>query len=215
MTPQPHPFDIVFGPIAEARFPAVRTACGDTPALDAFLLARPVIELLQDLRPDDGIGEAIDDFVAFVHAAFRYWAVGARTIVLDERVTRALCSPGVPVAAERGSGLPVAMYIQVAPRLVWGQLVDGSAYEPLDGWFAMREGDRIDLVACFGVHPGRPGLSVLALGGGLPEPSERDDSTPLFTPTMPGGREAGLHAVAGPNEMLLMAWRAAEYMEGA
>lgn len=213
MTLQPHPFEIVFGPIAEARFPAVREACGDAPALDTFLLARPAIELLQDLRPDDGIGEAIDDFVAFVHAAFRYWAAGARTVTLDERVTRALCSPATHVAVARGSGRPAAMYIQVAPRIVWGQLVDGSAYEPLDGWFAMREGDRIHVVACFGVHPGRPGLSVLALGGEQPEQFTRDDGTPLFAPTMPGGREAGLHAVSGPGEMLLMAWRAAEFME--
>jgi hypothetical protein len=213
MTPPAHPFDIVFTGIAETRFPALRAACGDAPELAEFLVARPAIELLQDLRPEEGIGEAIDDFVAFVHAAYRYWAAGARTATVDERVTRTLCRPHEDPASSREMAPAGAMYIQVAPRIIWGQLMDGASYEPLDGWFAMPGRDRLHVVACFGVHPDRPGLSVLAIDGERPEPFARPDGTPLFAPTMAGGREAGLHAVAGPLEMLLLAWRAVEFME--
>jgi hypothetical protein len=36
----------------------------------------------------------------------------------------------------------------------------------------------------------------------------REDGSAIFSPMMPGGDLAGLHAVAAPEEMLLLAWRA-------
>lgn len=206
---RPHPFAIVFGTIAEQRFPALRDACGPAPSIDEFLLAQPAIELLRELRPDEGLGDAIDDFIAFVHASFCYWAAGSRTAGFDEATTRWLC--GTRDAA--GSGGEGAMYIQVAPRIIWAQLAADTSYEPLDGWFVIPEGAALRVVACFGVHPARPGLSVLALVGPPPEGLTRSDGTPLFSPTMPGGDAAGLYALAGPEEMLLLAWRAREITE--
>src|SRR5690606_37754721 len=128
---RPHPFDLVFGPLVDVHFPAIREALPPDADLDAFLVCTPALELLQELRPDEGLGEAVDDFVAFVHAAWRYWVNGAVTRPLDAETTRALCDADglVTPAAPR-----VAQYIQVAPRLVWGQLADGEQWEPLDGW---------------------------------------------------------------------------------
>lgn len=207
MTVRPHPFTLVFGALADEHFPAIRDAVGITPDRDRFLLAQPVVELLQLLRPEGGVGEAMDDFVAFAHAAFRFWADGAISRDCDVATTHALCATA---ARPPGTAPGVTQYVQLAPHIVWAQLADDTPHEPLDGWFAIPDGERLQVVACFGVHPERPGLSVVAVAGGRPGALAREDGSPLFTPTMSGGDAAGLHAVAAPEELLLLAWRAAE-----
>ncbi len=202
---RPHPFARVFGDLAAARFPAIREAIPADADLDTFLMAPAAIELLHDMRPDEGLGEAVDDFVAFVHAAWRHWADGAVTVVCDTEATRALCASGDGVPA--GPPPVRARYIQVAPRLVWGQLADGESWEPLDGWFVLPVPAGLRIVACFGLHAERPGLSVVALEGAAPGVVRRADGSASFAPLMPGGDRAGLYAVAAPEELLLLAWR--------
>jgi hypothetical protein len=203
-----HPFALMFGSFRDERFPAVHTALGDNSDTNAFLLAAPALELLRELRPEDGLGEAVDDFVAFVHAAYLFWRDGEQTISLDEAATRRLCAP------ERHVGLPApampttTQYIQIAPRLIWGQLVEGEPFEPLDGWFAIHQSRSVRMVACFGVHEQRPGVSVAGVGGDRPTMAARPDGSPLFAPTMPGGDAAHLHAVSSAAELLLLGWRA-------
>ncbi|MEP6590235.1 MAG: hypothetical protein ABJC19_03540 [Gemmatimonadota bacterium] len=210
-TPVAHPFDLVFGALAEERFPAIRAALPAQAELDEFMLTQPAVELLRELRPDEGLGEGVDEFVAFVHAAFRYWEDGQHSMVLDDEQTRALCrpdaAPGSPPARL------TAAYIQMAPRRIWGRLDDGDVFEPLDGWFAVPVAGGVRVVACFGVHPNRPGLSLLVVEGGRPGVVCREDGSALFAPLMPGGDTAGLHAVVAPEELLLLAWRADARME--
>ena len=86
-----HPFTLVFGELAPTRLPAIEAELRGETSLEAFLFGRAAVELLGELRPDDGIGEAIDDFVVFVHAAFLYWAAGEHTAAFDEAGTRDLC----------------------------------------------------------------------------------------------------------------------------
>ncbi len=214
MTPgRVHPFHLVFDGIADERFPAIRDALGGAIELDAFLIANPAIELLHELRPDAGLGEAIDDFVRFVHAAFRFWLDGSVTVELDRDATEHLCAAD-SLSRPRGTAVPAAMYIQVAPRVVWAQLEEAGAFEPLDGWFAVGEGNTRHVVGCFGVHPDRPGLSVMSVDEPPPPHLRRTDGTPLFSPTMPGGEAAGLHAISGPDELALLADRADVLREG-
>ena len=208
---RPHPFDMVFGGIADERFAAIRATIGDARDLDAFLMANPSVSLLHDLRPDGGIGEAIDDFVAFVHAAFCYWADGCRTVALDVVATHRICR--AEVGAGRASR-PTTRCTFRSPAVIWGQLDVDTGYEPLDGWFVRGAGGEIDIVACFGVHPNRPGLSVLAARGGRPGLPARRDRSPVFSPTMPGGDLAGLYTPEGEAEMLLLAWRASDELGG-
>jgi len=205
MSERPTPFALVFAELAPERFPAVREAVGPTPALDTFLMAAPVVELLHDLRPDEGLGEAVDDFVALVHAAFRHWADDRPVRRLDADATRTLLS-STPPAATEATG-PV-QYIQVAPRVIWARLEDAEAHEPLDGWFAVPTGTGLRVVACLGLHPTRPGLSVLTAEGDRPVLTPRSDGSAPFAPTMSGGDLAGLASVASVAELLALGWRA-------
>ena len=207
--PRPHPFELMFGGFREARFPAIRTELRDDSDSHAFLLAAAALELMRELRPDDGFGDAVDDFVALVHAAYLFWRDGEHTVALDESGTRQLCHPGWRPSGRTPLGATPTRSIQIAPRLVWGQLADEEPFEPLDGWFTIPGDTELRVVACFGVHEQRPGVSVVAVAGPHPAKVERDDGTPLFAPTMPGGDAAHLHAVSGPDELLLLGWRVA------
>ena len=231
-TGRAHPFELMFGGFREERFPAIRAVLRDASDIHAFLLAAPALELMRELRPDAGLGDAVDDFVALVHAAYLFWRDGEHTVVLDEPSTRRFCArapegggswvgPGAHTApplrrARRTDPRSTAaikptivQYIQVAPRIVWGQLNDEQPFEPLDGWFAIPGETGLRVVACFGVHDQRPGVSVSVVAGQFPANVVRTDGRPLFAPTMPGGDAAHLHAVSVPEELLLLGWRAA------
>jgi hypothetical protein len=202
-----HPFDLLFAGFREGEFEAIRAELGDRIELENFLLVPPAIELMKALRPERGFGEAVDDFVALVHGAYRFWNDGERTVSLDERQTRALCEP-TAAAAERGHD--GVRYFQVAPRLIWAQLDDAAAFEPLDGWFSVPVAGGLRVVACFGVHAERPGISVASAEGGSPGLVARSDGSPLFAPVMPGADAADLLAVIAPEELLLLGYRAAQ-----
>lgn len=205
---RPHPFALLFGAMATERFPAIRTALGDERGLEPFLMVPEAIELLHALRPEGGLGDEVDDFVALVHAAWCFWADGAATMTLDAPTTRALCAP-MPTGIAPITPPERTRYVAVAPRLVWAALGTGEHHEPLDGWFTVPVAGNLRVVACFGVHPTRPGVSAVAVEGARPGTLAREDGTPLFAPTMPGGDTAGLFAVTAPDELLLLAWRAA------
>lgn len=203
--PVPHPFALIFAGLAEERFPAIRAELPPRADLDPFLMSAAAVEFLRELRPDEGLGDGVDEFVALVHAAYRFWEDGSHTATLDEKATRALANDDAPLRETP----PRAAYIQVAPRLIWSRLDDDEdTFEPLDGWFVVPAEHGLRAVACFGVHPQRPGLSLLVVEGDPPGAVARDDGTPLFAPTMPGGDIAGLHAIVAPEELLLLAWRA-------
>jgi hypothetical protein len=204
------PFSLVFGELAESEFPTVQEALAGDNSIEAFMLSAPALELMGQLRPDEGLGDAVDDFVAFVYAAWRFWCDGKPVVVYHEAETRALCSAaeGSPDTASPPS--VTTRYIQLYPRLVWGRLASDETYEPLDGWFATRTGEVLRVVACFGLHAARPGLSVVVAEGPRPGPIVREDGTPVLSPMMPGGDIAELFAVAAPEELLLLAWRVEE-----
>ena len=206
---RPDPFALVFGDLAESDFPQIREALAQDASIEAFMLSAPALELMGRLRPDEGLGDAVDDFVALVYAAWCFWCDGKQVVALDEAATRALCGPEFPVfPAAADHPRETTRYIQVTPRLVWGRLASDETYEPLDGWFATRTGPALRVVACFGLHSARPGLSVVVAQGPDPGPIVREDGSVIFSPMMPGGDLAGLHAVAASEELLLLAWRA-------
>lgn len=205
MGPRATPFSLVFELLASERFPAIRDAIQEDTSLGRFLMTPAAVDLLHELRPDEGLGDAVDDFVTFVYAAFRHWADELRRIELDEAATLALLETG---RQRRATVAGSSAYVQVAPRLLWGKVDDSDQHEPIDGWFAIPEGDQLRVVACLGVHPARPGLSVVSALGADPPPPLRDAGAP-FEPLMEGGKAAGLHSVASADELLWLGWGAA------
>src|SRR5262249_27723088 len=101
MTTRPTPFDLVFGELADVRFPAlergIRKAGYDPKSRDAFTLVKEAVELLRELLPDEGMGAGMDDFVAFVHAGFAYWLDGRPIVQIDrETLDRVLRERALP-----------------------------------------------------------------------------------------------------------------------
>lgn len=189
--------------MAEERFPALRTALeGVEPTdRDAFIMTREAIQLVRDLRPDDGIGEAIDQLVAVVHHAYLFWAAGQ---VVGDVGVEILGRDG-----ENGPAPAAAWYARFPERKVWAQVVEGATHEPLDGCFVhSMADDSLRVLGVFGLHTDRPGFSVVEVAGPRPRGLVRESGDPLFAPRMEGGGAAGLYSIAGEEELLELGWRA-------
>lgn len=215
---RPTPFDLVFGDVASERFPPVRegiVAAGrDLGSRDEFLLVREVAELMREIRPDEGLGEAVEALVAFVHTAFLYWHHGERLVEVERDVLGRAIAVGARTGASDAPDTPTS-YIQLPPLVVWGVPIAGSPPEPLDGWFLSRPGEVLTILAVFGLRPGREAMTTVEISGPRPPPSlARLDGTPLFAPRVTGGAAAQLYSVEGEEELLELACRVEERLVG-
>jgi hypothetical protein len=214
------PFELVFGQLAESRFPAIkerlRESEWDATDRDAFLMMPEVVTLVRELRPEEGMGEAIDQLVALLHHAYLFWLAGAPILTLEREATDALVGgAGARSGPDDASAEPASFYCQLAPRRIWAQLFPEQPAEPMDGCFISHRGaDQLRVLGVFGMHPERVGFSV-AEAGGPRLPLEREDHTPLFAPAIPGGAEAGLHQVTGSEELVELGWRAVDLAQHA
>jgi hypothetical protein len=212
MSSRPTPFDLVFVPLADERFPAIRAALlatgQDSRDRDIFLMVREAALLLHELRPDDGIGEGIDRLAALVHHAYLFWAAGSPATVLGpEELGRLLAGASSP-AREREAEAAGAQYVQVPERRVWAKPVQGEPFEPLDGCFLSPAPDgRLRVLAVFGLRPDRAGFTVVEAQGAHPVGLARPDGTALFAPTLAGDTQAGLSTLVGAEELLELGWR--------
>jgi hypothetical protein len=191
------PFTLVFGELAEERFPALKASLAssgkDPFDRDSFILDQAVTEFLRDLVPEDAPPESLHEFIAVLQHGYLYWEAG-RTLLIAADAT----SAGAPRA-------PV--YLQLPSHLYWAQLEPDEPHEPLDGFFIYPIGQGVRALAIFGVHPERPGFSVAEVAGERPAPLPlRPDGSAPFAPLMDGGAAAGLRSVAGPDELLALAW---------
>jgi hypothetical protein len=208
---RPTPFDLVFETAVSTSFPEIRTALAtagrDPRDRDAFLMTAEVVSLLRELRPEEGLGEGIDQLAALVHHGYLYWNGGGLTLELsDDRLHRLLGPAPDP------SRLPMdrpAFYSQLPERRVWAQVIPGDPHEPLDGFFQYQPLDPrvLRVLGVFGLHPDRPGFSVVEVTGPRPRALARADGSPLYAPTLPGGAAAGLFSLAGEEELLELGWR--------
>jgi len=208
---RPTPFVLVFGDVANDRFPVLRDgahAAGRDPAnRDEFVLVREVAELLREIRPDEGLGEAVEALVAFVHTAFLFWRGGEQVVAVPRGLLGEVIAvePRADASAAPAGG---TSYLQLPSLVVWGVPIVGSPPEPLDGWFVSRQGERLTVLAVFGLRPGREAMTTVEIAGPRPPaPLVRIDGTPLFAPRMTGGEAAQLYAVEGEEELLELAWR--------
>lgn len=207
---RPTPFDLVFTHTAETVFPAIRSALelsGHDPAnRDAFLMVPEVVSLLRELRPEEGLGEGMDQLVALVHHAYLVWDAGALTLPLPaNRVTALLESAALP--SPDLAEPPRAYYAQLLDRQVWARVIDGEAAEPMDGCFVHAAEGALRVLGIFGLRPDRDGFSAVETMGPRPHGLERPDGTPVFSPVLAGGRAAGLYSLIGAEELLELGWR--------
>ena len=204
------PFDLVFTDAAEAVFPAIRHALESTQQdprdRDAFLMLREVVTLLRDLRPDEGLGEGIDQLAALVHHAYLFWASGRQTIEVPAEQLATLLD--AELRADTSAEEHEPCYAQLPLRRIWASVVPGEPPEPLDGCFIHQaDSSTLRVLGVFGIHPDRPGFSVVEVAGSRPARLLRNDGTALFSPTLSGGARAGLYSVAGEEELLELGWR--------
>jgi hypothetical protein len=78
----------------------------------------------------------------------------------------------------------------------------------LDGFFQYgARPDFLRVLGVFGIHPERPGFSVVEVAGPRPRDLSRPDNSPLFAPTLVGGSAAGIYSLTGGEELLELGWR--------
>jgi hypothetical protein len=208
---RPTPFDLVFAHTAETVFPATRTALergGHDPAdRDAFLLIPEAVTLLHELRPEGGLGEGMDQLVAFLHHAYLAWDAGALTLTVSGERLAALLEGPAPASPDLDEP-PRAYYAQLVDRQVWARVIDDDAAEPMDGCFvhATAAGE-LRVLGIFGVRPDREGFSAVETVGPRPVALARPDGAPLFASVLTGGEAAGLYSLVGAEELLELGWR--------
>ncbi len=210
--PRLTPFELVFAPVAEERFPKIRAAlvaAGQDPTdRDAFLMTREAVLLLHELRPEEGVGEGMDQLAALAHHAYVLWDAGLSAVeIVPDQLAELLADQ--PPAAEPGDA-PGAYYAQFPERRIWARVIGNEPAEPLDGCFvhATRAGE-LRVLGIFGLHPERMGFSVVEAEGPRLSALAREDGSPLFSPTLPGGAAARLYSLAGGEELLELGWRTA------
>jgi hypothetical protein len=209
--PRPTPFDLVLEAAAQSTFPAIRESLAqsqhDPRNRDVFLMHRDVATLVHDLRPEEGLGEGIDQLAALIHHGYLFWDAGSVTLELSpERLLEVLRGPSATDDSEPGQP---PHYTQVPEHRIWAQVIPGQAHEPLDGYFQYAEprSGMLRVLAVFGMHPDRPGFSVVEVAGLRPRALARPDGSALFAPTLPGGAAAGLFSLSGGEELLELGWR--------
>jgi hypothetical protein len=225
-TPRPNPFDLVFASMADERFPPIREELAeaerDPRDRDAFLLTRAAVTLLRELRPEEGLGEGIDQLAAFLHHAYLYWAGGRLLRGLTPEELEVVLAARAPVEVGGPASLPEqpdphsGAYVQLPERRVWAQPVEDAAFEPLDGLFGhLVPGTReLRTLGVFGLHPDRMGFTVVEATGPRNPGLARADGSPLFAPALPGGAAAGLNSITGTEELLELGWRVRDLPEG-
>ena len=204
------PFELVFGELAEERFPAIRASLAgsgiEATDRDAFVLDRAVTEFLRELVPEDATPESLHEFIAVLQHCFLFWSNG-RQVISVASTDLPSTAPTDP-SLTQGTSRPTA-YVQLPSHLYWAQLEPDAPHEPLDGFFVHPHGPGIRALGIFGLHPERPGFTVAEVSGAAPaELPRRADGSAPFAPLMDGGQAAGLRSVAGARELLALAWSA-------
>jgi hypothetical protein len=99
-------------------------------------------------------------------------------------------------------------YVQVPERRIWAETVPGGPHEPLDGCFIhVGPGGQLEALGVFGLHPDRPGFTVVEAAGTRAPDLARPDGSALFAPLLAGGAAAGLRSLAGGEELLELGYR--------
>ena len=214
---RPTPFDLVFRRSAQEVFPRIRQSLAeaeyDPRNRDEFLMLREVVTLVRELRPEEGLGEGIDQLAALLHHSYLFWDAEEPVMAIS-----AATLAGLLKSAPKEIRAPASAYFAAMPEhRIWAQVIPEHPPEPLDGCFvhSAPSGSALRVLAVFGIHHEREGFSVVEAVGTRPPLLMRADGSELFAPTLTGGKAAGLFSLVGEEELLELAWRTAALRAGA
>jgi hypothetical protein len=214
---RPTPFDLVFRRSAPEIFPKIRQSLAearyDPRNRDEFLMLREVLTLVRELRPEEGLGEGIDQLAALLHHSYLFWEAEQPVMAISAGSLVDLLKSAPPEI-----GLPASAYYAAMPEhRIWAQVIPEHTPEPLDGCFvhSAPTGAALRVLAVFGIHPEREGFSVVESVGTRPPLLMRADGSELFAPTLTGGKAAGLFSLVGEEELLELGWRTAALRAGS
>jgi hypothetical protein len=199
--------ELVFHRLTHTTFPAIQKALDeqgiDPTNRDAFLLVPEVVTMMHDLRPDEGVGDAMDYLVALGHHAYLAWAAGSLTVRIGPDETETLLG-NTRDEPDLGAS-PKAYYAQFLEHEIWASVIEDQPAEPLDGCFVhSTPAGALRVLGIFGIRPERFGFSAVEAEGVRSDARTRQDGTPLFTSALGGGR---LHSITGTDELLELGWR--------
>lgn len=206
---RPHPFEIAFGAQAEGWFGTLKTA-GEVELSDLGTFARldAIRPIVDQLQPEGGAPEAIEEYVRLLYAGYHFWAAGCRTVPVTRKGWLEMLDRPVPWPEPNLTG---SAYYQFPERWFWAQLDRDRPHEPLDGIFVA--GSRSPrpagwlMLAVLGLRPQRGGfsqISVLATPDDLVAARGAAGRSP-FAPSMEGGGSAGFRSITTVAELLLAA----------
>src|SRR4051812_11205533 len=167
---RPTPFDLVFRPAAQEVFPQIRRALAeaeyDARNRDEFLMLREVVTLIRELRPEEGLGEGIDQLAALLHHAYVFWEAEEPVVEISAGRLKDLLT----TTPESVGDPPPAYYAAMPEHRIWAQVIPEPPPEPLDGCFvhSAPKGSALRVLGVFGLHPEREGFSVVEAVGTRP-----------------------------------------------
>ena len=214
------PYDLVIGGLDEARLDAIEAESrelGSEPVSPDELVQRTAAgEAVRELVGGSA-GGAVREYGALLFHALHFRRAGRILIDLEEEVLRALTEPGDAIGRRSLAPPVVAGYARMPERLLWAPVAEDAPPEPVDGffwsWIERADEQRLELLLCLGLWPGRPGFSVVPVSAVVPEDPghwadaegrlEGDD----FANVLPGGELDRLLSVTTPLEALKLASR--------
>lgn len=203
-----HPFDFVFGAIADQQFGEIRgeSERAGVPLDDRVQFHRfePVRRLLGEIQPpekDALSAAAIEEYGSLLYLAYRFWLAGRRTLTISRGTLEpelATAPPGDPVVPGG------ACYLQLPEQWFWGRIAPDAPHEPLDGMFLTASAREMVVLAVLGLRKDRGGFSQMAIAAPLTDFRRAAESvrTPPFAPVMAGAERAGMRSVVSEGELL-------------
>lgn len=239
-TPRLTPWELAFGAAGfeDDIYPAIREEADarqtDTSVPERFLMLAAAGDWLRGMRSDADAGDreaqlppadVVRQYGALLFQAFRFVDRGRNLYTIGAPLLRRLLA-AEPVGHWSFAAPADAGYIQLPHNLVWARIDDEAPAETVDGFFwsiaepSPAQPGRIDLLLVLGMHPERPGFSVIEATAPLPAPdpghwadgAARPEGQD-FSNILPGGELRDLMAVVSTAEALKLASRLFHYID--
>jgi hypothetical protein len=233
------PYELAFppDPFEEQVFPSILAEAEarnvSIDAAEQFLMLGTVGQQLRELRPESEDvpsdqplppAQAVREYGALLFHAFRFWQNGRTIFAVDEAVVRTIAEDHEPAGEWTFRPPNDSGYVEMPRHILWARIDDTAPAEAVDGFFwtvvepTVGRPGRLELLLVLGMHPARPGFSVVEASGPLPPPppghwadivarAEND-----FGNILPGGELRQLLALTSVPETLKFVSRLFRYI---